>query len=258
MAEVTDFQGRTAAGPPPRTEARRLIRRVGDPVRKARETQGIPRRSCPKARACRPTKFKWRKLEAGEGNILIALLSRGRHPLDYRIEWLIGEKTPTSDLVPMTNCSAPPLPICPPGHVPCWPRNITRRGPSGCALGLRGPQIRPRENAGRAAGRALRRTQREYEDPADPYRGHGAVMPEAIRSRGPGALPPDHRHPFRMILDVAGASVSNPTPCPCSGIPHIWIKASPRITWTVSAPGRYPPMAGNPEAMATLRTIWKP
>ena len=264
MSEVTDFQGRArAAGPPgPEAEAEALIRRVGDRVRKARELKGIPRRVLSERSGVSPRYLA--QLEAGEGNISIALLSRVATALDYRIEWLIGEEDPwTSDLVRMTE-----LFRTAPADLPT--RALSLLAPESddearaerlCLLGLRGAgKSTLGERLGARLGVPFVELNREIEDHSGmPVTEVMALYgQEGYRDLEARALDRIIATHSRVILAVAGGIVSEPDTFArlLAHFHTIWIKASPEDHMDrVRAQGDTRPMAGNPEAMATLRTI---
>ena len=93
MSEITNFKGEAMpAGDEIDVAVDRLIRTVGERVRKARELKGLPRRVVSEISSVSPRYLA--QLEAGEGNISIGLLMRVAIALDHRIEWLVGEEDP--------------------------------------------------------------------------------------------------------------------------------------------------------------------
>lgn len=264
MGEVTDFKGRVrTAGPPgPEAEADALIQRVGERVRKARELKGIPRRVLSERSGVSPRYLA--QLEAGEGNISIALLSRVATALDHRIEWLIGEEDPwTSDLVRMTKLfRAAPADLRARVLALLAPESEDEaRAERICLLGLRG--------AGKSTlgarlsdrlGVPFVELNREIEETSGmPVNEVLALYgQEGYRNLEAQALDRIIATHSRLVLAVAGGIVSEPDTYNrlLSNFHTIWVKASPEEHMDrVRAQGDTRPMAGNPEAMAQLKTI---
>ena len=79
------------------TSVEEFIRVVGERVRMARARKGMSRKALSEASGVSLRYLA--QLEAGEGNISIALLKRISKALDHRIEWLVGDDDPwTSEI----------------------------------------------------------------------------------------------------------------------------------------------------------------
>ena len=91
--EITNFRGeavavRYADG----SDDEAFVALVGERVRKARDRKGITRKTL--SELSRVSQRYLAQLEAGEGNISIALLRRVAVALDHRIEWLVSQEDP--------------------------------------------------------------------------------------------------------------------------------------------------------------------
>ncbi|MBS0126005.1 helix-turn-helix transcriptional regulator [Thetidibacter halocola] len=265
MAEITTFDGRVA----PATSAAlidqavaALMARVGERVRYARERRGIPRRVLSEMSGVSPRYLA--QIESGEGNISIGLLMRVAMALDYRIEWLLGEDDPWRSEVLRV---AEGFRSADAETRAAVLRALSRETPESlraqrvCLVGLRGAG---KSTLGRLAGAALDvpfvELNREIETTGGmPVEEIMALYgQEGYRKLESDALDRVIATHDRMILAVAGGIVAEPATYNrlLSRFHTIWIKATaPEHMERVRAQGDERPMAGNPEAMAQLRSI---
>lgn len=265
MADITTFDGRLdGAKKAALTDAAvaALMVRVGIRVRDAREQKGLSRRRLSEASGVSPRYLA--QLEGGEGNISIGLLMRVAVALDYRIEWLLGEDDPRGSEVlrvaeqyraadgatraaVLQALNAEP------------PESL--RAQRVCLVGLRGAG---KSTLGRLAGEALNtpfvELNREIEQTAGmPVAEIMALYgQEGYRKLERDALDRVVATHDRIILAVAGGIVAEPATYDrlLSRFHTIWIKTSPSEHMDrVRAQGDERPMAGNPEAMAQLKSI---
>ncbi|MFP4274351.1 MAG: helix-turn-helix transcriptional regulator [Paracoccaceae bacterium] len=265
MGEITNFRGEATAseGVSPADQAvAELILRVGDRVRKARERKGIPRRVLSEISGVSPRYLA--QLEAGAGNISIGLLQRVALALDHRIEWLIGEDDPwTSDVLRAAELfrradsatrqkaldTLTPAP------------QAAMRARRVCLIGLRGAG---KSTLGRKAGAALDipfvELNREIEEqsgmPVEEVMAlYGQEGYRDLEAQALGRVIATHD---TMILAVAGGIVAEPDTYQTL-LDHfhtIWVRASAEEHMArVRAQGDERPMAGNPEAMAQLKSL---
>lgn len=263
MTEITNFRGERL-GVPDTAQATvdALIARVGERVRQARERKGIPRRVLSETSGVSPRYLA--QLEAGEGNISIALLQRVALALDAKLEWFITEDDPwasdTHRVVELFRVARPDvrarvLDALSPGK-PDAPR-----AGRVCLIGLRGAG---KSTLGAMAGKALGVTFVELNRVIEETSG----MPvdelmalygqEGYRSLEAQAVDRVIATHDSVVLAVAGGIVAEPdTYRNLLGHFHtVWLRTSPDEHMTrVRAQGDERPMAGNPEAMAQLRSI---
>ena len=261
MSEITNFRGE-AIGDGPEDAARALTLRVGERVRKARERKGIPRRVLSERSGVSPRYLAL--LEAGDGNISIALLQRIAEALDHRIEWLVGEDDPwTSDALRMADLfrSAP-------AEVRARVMDLLAPLPEAAArrhrialIGLRGAgKSTLGAMAGAALGLPFVELNREIEDQAgmpvnEIIAFYGQEGYRRLEAQALGRIAATHES---VMLAVAGGIVAEPDTFKAllTQFHTIWIKASPAEHMArVRAQGDMRPMAGNPEAMEQLRFI---
>lgn len=259
MSEIINFRGEAITDADP---ARALTLRVGERVRKARERKGIPRRVLSERSGVSPRYLAL--LEAGDGNISIALLQRIAEALDHRIEWLVGEDDPwTSDALRMADLfrSAPsdvrarvmdllaPLP------------EAAQRRHRIALIGLRGAgKSTLGAMAGAALGLPFVELNREIEDQAgmpvnEIIAFYGQEGYRRLEAQALGRIIATHE---AMVLAVAGGIVAEPDTFKTllAQFHTVWIKASPAEHMArVRAQGDMRPMSGNPEAMEQLRFI---
>ncbi len=245
-------------------ETDRLMAQVGARVRRAREMKNIPRRVLSDRSGVSPRYLA--QLEAGDGNISIALLSHVAAALDLRIEWLVGEDDPwTSDTLRMAEAfrTAPPqtrtavMDLLAPGGM--GPRRARRI----CLVGLRGAgKSTLGARAGEALGIPFIELNREIEAAS------GMPLTEVMafygqdgyRSMEAEALDRVIAAHTQLILAVAGGIVAEPATYTTllARFHTIWIRTSPEEHMArVRAQGDTRPMAGNPEAMTQLRALLK-
>ena len=263
MTEITNFRGERLGAPDTaQATVDALIARVGERVRQARERKGIPRRVLSETSGVSPRYLA--QLEAGEGNISIALLQRVALALDARIEWFITEDDPwasdTHRVVELFRVARPDvrarvLDALTPGK-PDAPR-----AGRVCLIGLRGAG---KSTLGAMAGKALGvpfvELNRVIEETSGmPVEELMALYgQEGYRSLEAQAVDRVIATHDSVVLAVAGGIVAEPdTYRNLLGHFHtIWLRTSPDEHMTrVRAQGDERPMAGNPEAMAQLRSI---
>ena len=263
MTEITNFRGERLGAPDTaQATVDALIARVGERVRQARERKGIPRRVLSETSGVSPRYLA--QLEAGEGNISIALLQRVALALDARIEWFITEDDPwasdTHRVVELFRVARPDvrarvLDALTPGK-PDAPR-----AGRVCLIGLRGAG---KSTLGAMAGKALGvpfvELNRVIEEtsgmPVDELMAlYGQEGYRSLEAQAVDRVIATHDS---VVLAVAGGIVAEPdTYRNLLGHFHtIWLRTSPDEHMTrVRAQGDERPMAGNPEAMAQLRSI---
>lgn len=237
-----------------------LMARVAARVRRAREAKGIPRRVLSEKSGVSPRYLA--QIEAGEGNISIALLHRVALALDHRIEWLLSEDDPLhSDalrLVALYDAAPPALRaevmarLTPQGHA---------RAGRICLVGLRGAgKSTLGQQAGAALGLPFVELNRRIEDLAGmPVTEVMALYgQEGYRKLEAEAVQRVIATHDAMILAVAGGIVAEPETYATllNRFHTIWLRATPDDHMArVRAQGDTRPMAGNPEAMAQLKSI---
>ncbi|MDU8943138.1 helix-turn-helix transcriptional regulator [Ovoidimarina sediminis] len=243
-------------------ETDRLMAQVGARVRRAREMKNIPRRVLSDRSGVSPRYLA--QLEAGDGNISIALLSHVAAALDLRIEWLVGEDDPwTSDTLRVAEAfrtasaatrRAVLDTLSPGGAGPRRARRIALIGlrgagkstlgaRAGAALGL--PFVELNREIEAASGMPLAEVMALYGQ--DGYR---AMEAEAL-----GRIIEGHD---AAILAVAGGIVAEPDTYATllTRFHTIWVRTTPEEHMArVRAQGDTRPMAGNPEAMTQLRAL---
>lgn len=260
MTEITNFRGDATEIGADDPEA--LIRRVGDRVRHARERRGLPRRVLSEISGVSPRYLA--QLEAGEGNISIALLQRVATALDHRIEWLIGEEDPwTSDALRVAHLfrsadaetRARVLDLLSPEP------DASQRARRVCLIGLRGAG---KSTLGAAAGTALGvpfvELNREIEEQSgmpvnEVLALYGQEGYRRLEAQAVSRIIATHD---TLILAVAGGIVSEPETYQTllAHFHTIWLRAAPADHMArVRAQGDTRPMAGNPEAMEQLKSI---
>lgn len=264
MAEITNFRGevQSEAGTEADREADALIARVGERVRRARDRKGIPRRVLSEKSGVSPRYLA--QLEAGGGNISIALLQRVAHALDHKIEWLVGEddpwssdalrvadlyRTATAETQARVRAALNPEPI------------EATRAQRICLIGLRGAG---KSTLGRLVGDQLGvpflELNREIEEQsgmpvAELMALYGQEGYRRLEAQAIDRVIATHDS---VILAVAGGIVAEPdTYANLLGHFHtIWVKATPAEHMArVREQGDTRPMAGNPEAMDQLKSI---
>lgn len=241
---------------------RHLIGRVGGRVRAEREKKNIPRRVLSETSGVSPRYLA--QLEAGEGNISIALLDRIAQALDCRIEWFFADDDPLTweavRIAELYRAASTPT------RQSVF-ETLTNAGSDGsrkgriCLVGLRGAgKSTLGEMAGKRLGLPFVELNKEIESQSGMPVGEVMALygEEGFRRLEATAIERVIREHDRLILAVAGGIVSEPaTYDKLLGSFHaIWIKAEPDDHMArVRAQGDERPMAGNPAAMAQLKTI---
>ena len=266
MVEIATF-GRSAASTQDGSADRnarleRLLATVGSRVRDARKRAGLSRRKLSENSGVSQRYIA--QLEIGQGNISIGLLMRLGEALDLRMEWLVAEDDPWHSDVGIISTLLPTatkeqlqrvITILDPEHP------SRRRAERIAFIGLRGagkstlgrltaeklevPFLELNEEIEQASGIAVSEVMALYGQ--EGYRHLERTALERIVAT--------HDH---MILAVAGGIVSNPETYNylLRNYHTIWLKASPEEHMArVRGQGDERPMAGNPDAMASLREI---
>lgn len=265
MSEITNFRGETLTTPDTGgTEAvvKSLIARVGERVRQARERKGIPRRVLSEKSGVSPRYLA--QLEAGEGNISIALLQRVAIALDCRIEWLMVPDDPwTSDINQVTDLFRSAGPDVRDRVLQLLAPEVreNRKANRVCLIGLRGAG---KSTLGARVGDKLGVPFVELNRVIEEHSG----MPvdevlalygqEGYRSLEAQAIDRVIGTYDTVILAVAGGIVAEPETYHTllSHFHTIWVRTTPDEHMArVRAQGDERPMAGNPEAMEQLKSI---
>ena len=216
-----------------------LLLRVGARVRAARKRMGISRRVLSETSGVSSRYLA--QLEGGVGNISIGLLQRVALALDCRIDWLICEEDP-------------------------WASDSTRAGHAMrahriCLIGLRGAG---KSTLGALAGNALGipfvETNGEIEDlagmpVAEVMALYGEDGYRRLEAQAVARIVETHDS---VIMAAAGGIVTEPETYDAllRKFHTIWLVASPEEHMSrVREQGDERPMAGNPEAMAQLKSI---
>ncbi|WP_158970968.1 helix-turn-helix transcriptional regulator [Chachezhania sediminis] len=239
-----------------------VMRRVGARVRMARAEKGLPRRALSEASGVSARYLA--QLEAGQGNISIALLERVAVALGRRLEWLIGSDpaVPTEAARVAELYRAAPaavqaqvLQLLAPGEVPDARRNRI------CLVGLRGAgKSTLGTRAGAVLGLPFVELNREIEEQSGMPVGEVMALygQEGYRRLEAQAVARVIRQHDALILAVAGGIVAD-TETYGELLAHfhtIWVRTSPDEHMArVRAQGDERPMAGNPEAMEQLKSI---
>lgn len=242
--------------------AEELIARVGERVRRARETRGIPRRVLSEMSGVSPRYLA--QLESGEGNISIGLLQRVAVALEQRIEDFIAKAEAQIDegaRVATLFHNATPEVQSAVLRLLGDTQAQSERASRICLIGLRGAG---KSTLGLAIGARLGlpfvELNREIEDrsgmPVDEVM--ALYGQEGYRKLEAQALDHVIATHDRLILAVAGGIVGEPETygrlLRC--FHTIWVRTSPNEHMArVRAQGDTRPMAGNPEAMEQLRSI---
>ncbi len=239
-----------------------LMARVGRRVREARKRLGIARRRLSEISGVSPRYLA--QIEAGEGNMSIALLQRVALALDTRIDWLISPNdVGNGDALRIAELfRSAPTEV---QHQILNALSVHSTAPTRagriCLVGLRGAG---KSTLGKLAGAALRvpflELNREIEAQS------GMAVQEVIALYGPEGYRKLEAQAIehviaahdRIILAVAGGIVedANTYGMLLGRFHTIWVRTSPDEHMTrVRAQGDERPMAGNPEAMEQLKTI---
>lgn len=237
----------------------RLIARVGERVRRAREQKGLPRRVLSDVSGVSPRYLA--QLEAGEGNISIGLLHRVAVALDQPLEWLVSEEDAwDSEALQVAELyrQADPQARARAMEI-LTPRALRARRI--CLIGLRGAgKSTLGARAGRELGLPFVELNREIEETT------GMPIAEVMALYGQDgyrdleaeALERVTQAHDAMILAVAGGLVAEPETYArlLAQFHTVWLRAEPEEHMArVRAQGDERPMAGNPQAMAQLRAL---
>jgi len=265
MTEITSFDG-SAASLDDTSDAEAVIaalmKQVGDRVRKARERKGMPRRLLSERSGVSPRYLA--QLESGQGNISISLLKRVAVALDHRIEWLVGQED-------LWNAEALRIAELFRSADQATQDRVLRllnsdttgsyRANRICLVGLRGAG---KSTLGKLAGKQFDVPFIELNEEIEQHAGMpiGEIMAlygqDGYRRLESDALSRAIGSFDKAILAVAGGVVAEPEAYNklLSHFHTIWLKASAEEHMDrVLAQGDERPMAGNPEAMAELKSI---
>ena len=242
--------------------ARDLIVHVGQRVRTARESKGLPRRVLSDMSGVSPRYLA--QLEAGEGNISIGLLLRVARALDQQIEDLISDDDPrpseAAAVAKLYHLAGPEarqavLRILAPKDA------VSNRAHRLCLIGLRGAG---KSTLGELIGRALDLPFVELNQEIESQSGMAVdevialYGQEGYRKLEAEAIDRVIESHDSVVLAVAGGIVAEPdTYETLLGAFHtVWVKTTPDEHMArVRAQGDERPMAGNPEAMEHLKSI---
>lgn len=265
MAEITRLDVPTAhedGRPDDEAVVTALMEQVGDRVRKARERKGISRRLLSEKSGVSPRYLA--QLESGQGNISISLLKRVAIALDHRIEWFVGEEDPwNSDAMRVTELFRRSDEATRDNVLQMLSSEADqgRRAQRICLVGLRGAG---KSTLGKLAGEQLDIPFVELNEEIECHAGMpiSEIMAlygqEGYRRLEADALDRVIATFDRALLAVAGGVVAEPETYNklLNHFHTIWLKASPQEHMDrVIAQGDVRPMAGNPEAMAELKSI---
>ena len=261
MGEITNFKGEAQSSAPLSAETL-LIQRVAERVRRARERKGIPRRVLSERSGVSPRYLA--QLEAGEGNISIALLHRVAEALDHRMEWLVSEEDPwESEAIRVAEMfKSAPSPVRAQVLELLSPLPVAElKANRICLIGLRGAgKSTLGARVGAKLGMPFVELNREIEEIAgmpvtEVMALYGQEGYRKLESQAISRIIATHDS---LILAVAGGIVAEPETYATllSRFHTVWVQASPSEHMNrVRAQGDTRPMAGNPEAMEQLKSI---
>lgn len=239
-----------------------LIRQVGAKVRALREARGIPRRLLSDRSGVSPRYLA--QLEAGDGNISIGLLQRIAIALDYPIEAFVSDASATLEGDPsigaLFDAASEETRRAVLQLLSSETRN-QQRAHRICLVGLRGAG---KSTLGARVGAALDVPFIELNAEIEAQSGmpvaevmalYGQEGYRSLEARAMDRVIDTHE---RVLLAVAGGIVAEADTY--DGLLRhfhtIWLKTSPDEHMArVRAQGDERPMAGNPEAMAQLKSI---
>ena len=261
MDEITNFRGeRVDEAQASGDDA--FVARVGDRVRKARERKGVTRKTL--SEQSRVSQRYLAQLEAGQGNISIALLRRVAAALDHRIEWLVSDDDPwASEAAQVASLygSATALQRQRVMQIlnPDLPTQLRRQRI--CLIGLRGAG---KSTLGRLLAESLEVPFMELN--ADIEEQSGMPVNEVMALYGPEGYRRLERQALErivartecVVLAAAGGIVAEPETYNflLRHFHTLWLKATPQEHMQrVRAQGDDRPMAGNPKAMEELNAI---
>ncbi len=261
MDEITNFRGEAlAALEAPADE--KFVALVGERVRKARERKGITRKTL--SELSHVSQRYLAQLEAGEGNISIALLFRVAGALGHRVEWLVSEDDPWASEARQVASLYASAPAAERQRVmqilnPEQPTQL--RGQRICLIGLRGAG---KSTLGRLLSESLHVPFMELNADIEEQSGMpvGEVMAlygqEGYRRLERQALERIVARTDCVVLAAAGGVVAEPETFNflLRHFHTVWLKAAPEDHMTrVRGQGDDRPMAGNPKAMEDLNFI---
>ncbi len=265
MSEITNFRGDvqvTEKASMTERAVEELITVVGERVRKARESKGIPRRVLSEMSGVSPRYLA--QLETGAGNISIGLLERVALALDYKIEWFVGEEDPwNSETMRISelfraadkDVQSQVLKLLKPTSPSEQKANRV------CLIGLRGAG---KSTLGRKAGQELGIPFVELNSAIEEQSGmpiaevialYGQEGYRKLEAQAVNRVLETHDS---VILAVAGGIVSDPVTFNMllNNFHTIWVKAAPIEHMSrVRAQGDERPMNGHPEAMEHLKSL---
>lgn len=261
LDEITNFRGEAASATAEST-ADAFVAAVGERVRRARQRKGISRRILSELSGVSQRYLA--QLEAGEGNISIALLHRVALALDHRVEWLVGDDDPwdsdvtrIAELYRSANAETRRAALAILSPRPA----IDARRQRFCLVGLRGAG---KSTLGKLAAAELAmpflELNRDIEEQS------GMPVDEVMALYGMEGYRRLERQALErvvatndsVVLAVAGGIVSEPETWRflLQHFHAIWLKAGPEEHMRrVRAQGDHRPMAGNPKAMDELTSI---
>jgi XRE family aerobic/anaerobic benzoate catabolism transcriptional regulator len=265
MSEITNFRGDvqvTEKASMAERAVEDLISVVGERVRKARESKGIPRRVLSEMSGVSPRYLA--QLETGAGNISIGLLERVALALDYKIEWFVGEEDPwNSETMRISelfraadkDVQTEVLKLLKPTSPSEQKANRV------CLIGLRGAG---KSTLGRKAGQELGIPFVELNTAIEEQSGmpiaevialYGQEGYRKLEAQAVNRILETHDS---VVLAVAGGIVSDPVTFNAllNNFHTIWVKAAPVEHMSrVRAQGDDRPMDGHPEAMEHLKSL---
>lgn len=245
-------------------QIRALTEIVGARVRTARELRGLSRRQLSETSGVSQRYLA--QIEAGEGNISIALLMKVGQALDQKIDWFVGPDSPrTADEAEISKLlrEATPAQRRAALDILQQPRDQNPRAQRIALIGLRGAG---KSTLGRRAARALTIPFVELNNEIETHTAMtvadvmGLYGPEGYRTLERQALSRVLASKEKVIIAVAGGIVSAPETFDMllNGAHTIWLRASPQDHMErVIAQGDERPMAGNPAALDELKDILK-
>ena len=265
MDEITGLRGgryKPDTGHAVEVAIKALISTVGERVRKARERKGLPRRVLSEMSGVSPRYLA--QIEAGEGNISIALLQRVALALDHRIEWLVSEEDPwTSEVVRVSDifrAAAPEtrarvLDLL--SHAP--PERLRARRV--CLIGLSGAG---KSTLGAMIARSLQMPFRELNSEVEEH--SGMSLDEILALYGHDGYRRLEKQALERVIETcesvvlaaAGGIVAEPETYNMllSRFHAVWLKTTPEEHLKrVREQGALMPVADHPEVSEQLRAI---
>lgn len=239
-----------------------VVSRVAMRVRNLRKEQKTPRRVISEKSGVSPRYLA--QLEAGEGNISIVLLQRIASTLGTSIEALVAEDPPLDPKSRRVATLYRNAPTDVQARVMAQLNRMSSMSPRAgriCLVGLRGAG---KSTLGQLASEALGLSFVELNRVIEDHTGMplSEVMAfygqEGYRRLETQTLERITRKHERMVLAVAGGIVGSEKTYDSvlNGFHTIWVHASPgEYMERVRAQGDLRPMAGNPTAMAQLRSL---